>query len=59
MCRSNYRGGNPCEMLICLFCELWTSLEYQEKSTKKRKSGELTAPDTFRADGYVRRGQRG
>jgi hypothetical protein len=22
------------------FCELWASLEYQEKSTKKRKSGE-------------------
>jgi hypothetical protein len=59
MCRSNYWGGNPCEMLICLFCELCASPEYQEKSAKKRKSGELIAPHTFGVDGYVCRGQRG
>jgi hypothetical protein len=40
------------------FCELWASLEYQEKSAKKRKSGELTAPHTFGSDGYIRMGQR-
>jgi hypothetical protein len=40
------------------FCELWASPEYQEKSEKKRKSGELTAPQIFGVDGYVRMGQR-
>jgi hypothetical protein len=40
------------------FCELWVSPEYQEKSAKKRKSGELTIPHMFGAVGYVRRGQR-
>jgi hypothetical protein len=39
------------------FCELWASPEYQEKSAKKRKSGELTAPHTFGADRYVCMGQ--
>jgi hypothetical protein len=34
------------------------SPEYQEKSAKKRKSGELTTPHTFGADGYIRMGQR-
>jgi hypothetical protein len=47
MCRSNYRVLNPCEMLIYLFCELWASLEYQEKLAKKRNFGELTARHTF------------
>jgi hypothetical protein len=40
------------------FCELWASPEYKEKSAKKRKSGELTAPHMFGADGYVHMGQR-
>jgi hypothetical protein len=40
------------------FCELWASLEYQEKLAKKRKSGELTGRHAFGADGYVRMGQR-
>jgi hypothetical protein len=40
------------------FCELWAYPESQEKSAKKSKSGELTAPHTFGADGYVRMGQR-
>jgi hypothetical protein len=40
------------------FCELWASLEYQEKLATKRKSGEVTAPHTFGADGYIRMGQR-
>jgi hypothetical protein len=35
------------------FCELWASLEYQEQSTKKRKSGELTGTHAFAVDGYV------
>jgi hypothetical protein len=35
------------------FCELWASPEYQEMSTKKRKSVELTGTYAFRADGYV------
>jgi hypothetical protein len=35
------------------FCELWASLEYQEESTKKRKSGELTGTHAFAVDGYV------
>jgi hypothetical protein len=39
------------------FCALWASLEYQEKSAKKRNSGELTAPHMFGADGYVCMGQ--
>jgi hypothetical protein len=40
------------------FCELWASPEYQEKSTKKRKSGELTGTHVFGVDGYVRMGQQ-
>jgi hypothetical protein len=40
------------------FCELWASLEYQEKSAKKRKSGELTRTHAFGVDGYVRMSQR-
>jgi hypothetical protein len=40
------------------FRELWASLEYKEKSSKKRKSGELTGTHVFGADGYVRMGQR-
>jgi hypothetical protein len=39
------------------FCVLWASLEFQEKSAKKRKSGELTGTHVFGADGYVRMGQ--
>jgi hypothetical protein len=31
------------------FCELWASLEYQEKSVKKRKTGELTGTHAFGA----------
>jgi hypothetical protein len=33
------------------FCELWASLEYREKSAKKRKLGELTRTHVFGADG--------
>jgi hypothetical protein len=40
------------------FCELWAFPEYQEKSTKKRKSGEHTGTHAFGADGYARMGQR-
>jgi hypothetical protein len=40
------------------FRELWASPEYKEKSSKKRKSGELTETHVFGADGYVRMGQR-
>jgi hypothetical protein len=40
------------------FCEIWASPEYQEKSTKKRKSEELTGTHAFGADGYVCMGQR-
>jgi hypothetical protein len=40
------------------FCDLWASPEYQEKSAKKRKSGELTAPHTFGVGGYIHMGQR-
>jgi hypothetical protein len=40
------------------FCELWASPEHQEKSAKKRKSGELTGTHAFRADGFIRMGQR-
>jgi hypothetical protein len=40
------------------FCELWTSPEYQEKSTMKRKLGELTRTHAFGADGYICMGQR-
>jgi hypothetical protein len=40
------------------FSELWASPEYQEKSAKKRKSGELTGTHMFEADGYVRMGER-
>jgi hypothetical protein len=40
------------------FCELWASPEYQEKSTMKRKSGEVTETHTFGGDGYVSMGQR-
>jgi hypothetical protein len=40
------------------FCELHASLEYQEMSVKKRKSGELTRTHVFGADGYVCMGQR-
>jgi hypothetical protein len=40
------------------FCELWASPEYQEKSAKKRKLGELIGAHAFGADGYVRMGQR-
>jgi hypothetical protein len=40
------------------FCELWASPEYQKKSAKKRKSGELTRTHMFWVDGYVRTGQR-
>jgi hypothetical protein len=32
------------------FYELWASPEYQEKSAKKRKSGELTGTYAFWAD---------
>jgi hypothetical protein len=39
-------------------CELWASPEYQEKSAKKRKSGELTGTHTFGADGNVCMGQQ-
>jgi hypothetical protein len=39
------------------FCELWASPEYQEKSTMKRKSGEVTETHTFGGDGYVSMGQ--
>jgi hypothetical protein len=40
------------------FCELLSSPEYQEKSAKKKKSGELTGTHTFGTDGYVCMGQR-
>jgi hypothetical protein len=40
------------------FCELSASPEYQEKSAKKGKSGELTRTQTFGADGYVCMSQR-
>jgi hypothetical protein len=40
------------------FCEIWASLKYQEKSTKKRKSGAASETHTFGGDGYVRMGQR-
>jgi hypothetical protein len=40
------------------FCELWASPEYQEKSAKKRKLGELTGTHAFGTDGYVHMGQR-
>jgi hypothetical protein len=40
------------------FCELWASPEYQDKSAKKRNSGELTETHAFGADGYIRVGQR-
>jgi hypothetical protein len=39
------------------FCELWASPEYQEKSAKKRKLGELTGTHAFGVDGYVCMGQ--
>jgi hypothetical protein len=39
-------------------CELWASPEYQEKSAKERKSGELTGTHTFGADGNVCMGQQ-
>jgi hypothetical protein len=41
-----------------VFCELWAYPEYQEKSAKKRKLGELTGTHAFGADGYVHMGQR-
>jgi hypothetical protein len=34
-------------------CELWTSLEYQEKSAMKRKLGVISGTRVFRANGYV------
>jgi hypothetical protein len=40
------------------FCELRASTEYQEKSAKKRKSGELTRRHAFGADRHVHMGQR-
>jgi hypothetical protein len=40
------------------FCELWATSEYQEKSTKKRKAGELTGIHAFGANGYVCMSQR-
>jgi hypothetical protein len=39
-------------------CELWASLEYQEKTAKKRKSWEITGTHAFGADGHVRMGQQ-
>jgi hypothetical protein len=39
-------------------CELWASLEYQEKSAKNRKSGSVFGTHAFGADGYVYMGQR-
>jgi hypothetical protein len=39
-------------------CEIWASPEYQEKSAKKRKSGEFTGTHTFGVNGYICMGQR-
>jgi hypothetical protein len=39
-------------------CELWASPEYQDKSTKKRKSGAVSGTHAFGPDGYVRMGQQ-
>jgi hypothetical protein len=39
------------------FCELWASPEYQDKSAKKRKLGQLTGTHVFGADGYAHLGQ--
>jgi hypothetical protein len=39
-------------------CELWASLEYQEKSQKKRKSRVYSGKHNFGGDEYVFMGQR-
>jgi hypothetical protein len=40
------------------FCELWASSKYQEKSAKKKTSGELIETHAFRVDGYFCMGQQ-
>jgi hypothetical protein len=40
------------------FCELWPSLEYQEKLAKKRKTRATFGTHAFGGNGYVRMGQR-